>query len=287
MLNKYNLPEYVCNSLYTPYKPNPHRFGATSIIEPPLIRTLKQKYWNKLKEDVADKLWMIHGNSLDAFIKHHSRFGLCNLKFERVWGQDAEGNDVIVVIKPDYYNVIDHVLADLKDSSVWTVINGKQEYVEQLNIYDCVMHLEQPELVVDSLELHVFAKDWKANDKLRYGKDYPACQFSVLDIKRWDRDFQMDFIDTKLKDHLENPMRECTPKEKWSKPDEWAVKKKGNKTARGGKVCKSRHAADKFIDDHPDKQWEIEYRPGKDVRCEGYCNVAEFCPYVNNNTVKF
>jgi hypothetical protein len=286
MKNKYKLPEYLENSLCGAWQPNLQRFGATTLVEPPLIRTLKAKYWDKLEEEISEKLWMIHGNAIDALVKRHSRFGLTNLKFEHVWCQDKEGRDIIVVIKPDYYNVLTKILADVKDTSVWTIINGKEEYEQQVNIYDFIMFKECPQLVIHDLELHLFAKDWKKNEKLRNGgADYPEIPFKVVPQRRWSREEQFNFIDARIRDHLDNPMRECTPKEKWQAPDIYAVHVKGNKTARGGTAQpKTREEAQAWIDSKSvktGKQYEIKFRPGGCKRCEEYCPVSKYCPFFN------
>ena len=279
MENKHGLPEYLENSVYKPFKPNLYRFGITQLIEPPLIRTLRAEHWDKIEEDIADKLWMIHGNALDAMLKKYSMWGLCNIKLERVWCQDSKGNDIIIVARLDYYNVLTRTLADLKDTSVWTIINGKFDWDCQLNGYDYLMHLEVPQLEIDSLELHAFGKDWKKNEKLRTGYGYPEIPFKVIPIQRWSREKQRAFINTRLQDHLENPTRPCTPEEKWEKPNIWAVKKKGNKTAKGGKLCNSESEAKQWIANHPEKQWEIEFRAGACGRCKDYCSVNIFCPH--------
>jgi len=280
MENKHGLPEYIENSVYSAWKPNPLRLGITTLIDPPLIRTLKTEYWDKLEEDIADKLWMIHGNSLDAFIKQHSRWGLCNIKLEYEWGVDKDGNEIVVVAKPDYYNVLTRVLADLKDTSVWSVINGKVEYDQQLNSYDYLLSVLVPQLKIDKLELHAYCKDWKKNEKMRNGPNYPVIPFTVMDIPRWSREKQRQFIDDRVTDHLENPTRECTAREKWAKPEIFAAKKKANKTAKGGRLCDTRVQAQRFIDkqDKPG-QWEIEHRPATTPRCNEYCSVNMFCPY--------
>jgi hypothetical protein len=277
--NKFNLPEYVVNSVYAPFKPNPFRFGITALIEPPLIRSLKIQYWDKIEEDIADKLWMIHGNALDAMIKKSSQWGLCNIRLETVWTKDSEGRDITVVARPDYYNVLTHVLADLKDTSVWSIVNGKPDWDAQLNGYDYLMNLLVPALHIGELQIHAFSKDWKKNEKLRTGRGYPEIPFSVIPIRRWTRDKQKQFIDWRLQDHLQNPRRECTAIEKWQSKNVWAVKKRGNKTAKGGKLCASQTEADAFIAGRPDKKWDIEFRQGRCGRCTEYCAVNKYCPF--------
>lgn len=281
MKNEYELPEYICNCVRPPFKPNLYRFGITDLINPPLLRTLRAEHWNELEEDISEKLWMIHGNALDYMIKKNSQWGLCNIKLEKIWTKDKDGRDITVVARPDYYNMLTKVLADLKDTSVWTIMNGKPEWEAQLNSYDYLMCLLVPQLQIDLLEIHAFGKDWKKNEKLRTGYNYPEIPFKVVEIPRWSREKQKAFIDDRLQDHLQNPTRPCTPEEKWEKADVYAVKKKGNRTAKGGKLCKSQLEANQWITNHPEKKWDIEFRVGSCPRCEAYCAVSSFCPYWN------
>ena len=283
MKNKYGLPEYLENSVYAPFKPNPYRFGITALIEPPLIHTLRAEHWDEIEDDVADKLWMIHGNALDSLIKKNSQWGLCNIRLETVWTKDSEGRDIVVVARPDYYNVLTHVLADLKDTSVWTIMNGKSEWDAQLNGYDYLMDLLVPQLPIGDLQVHAFGKDWKKNEKLRTGYGYPEIPFKIIDIPRWSRAKQKAFIDNRLQDHLQNPTRKCTAEERWAKAAVYAVKKLGNKTAKGGKLCTSQTEADQWMAAHPEKKWEVEFRPAVSPRCSDYCSVVKWCPFYKEN----
>lgn len=279
MLNKYLLPEYLLNCVYAPFKPDPYRFGITALIDPPLIRSLKIKHWDELQEDIVDKIWLIRGLALDEYLKRHSRWGLTNIKLETIWTKDEAGNEITVVAKPDYYNILTKVLADFKDTSVWSIINDNVKWEQQLNSYNFLINLLVPQLEICQLQLHAFPKDWKVNEKLRIGADYPIIPMSIIDIPRWNGLTQHDFIDARLKDHLENPTRCCTAEERWEKPDCWAVKKKGNKTAKGGKLCKTETEAHQWVVAHSDKQWDIEFRAGKCGRCKKYCVVNKFCKF--------
>lgn len=283
MNNKYELPEYVCNSVYASFKPNLQRFGITALIDPPLIRTLRAEHWDELDEDISDKIWMIRGNALDEYLKKHSRWGLTNIKLEKVWTKDADGNVITIVAKPDYYNVLTHVLADFKDTSVWSIINDNPSWDAQLNSYDFLMDLLVPQLKIGDLQLHGFPKDWKKNEKLRIGYNYPEIPFKNISIPRWSRAEQRAFIDNRLDDHLENPRRKCTAEERWARAAVYAVKKLGNKTAKGGKLCASQAEADQWIAAHPEKKWEVEFRPPASPRCQEYCSVNQFCPFFKEN----
>jgi len=67
----------------------------------------------------------------------------------------------------------------------------------------------------------------------------------------------------------------CTDQERWKKEDTFRIIKKGRKSAV--RVLNSQDEADKYLEGQDDKNLSIEVAKGKYVRCESYCNVAEFC----------
>jgi len=73
----------------------------------------------------------------------------------------------------------------------------------------------------------------------------------------------------------------CDKGKRWHKDDKYAVVERGKKKAL--RVLGSRReaemwAAGKNININDGKH-NIEYRKGEDTKCEGYCPVADFCPY--------
>jgi len=69
----------------------------------------------------------------------------------------------------------------------------------------------------------------------------------------------------------------CTDEERWHRPDSYAVMKEGRKSAL--RVFAAEGVAQAFIENHADaKKLSIEFRQGKDIRCESYCQVRAVCP---------
>jgi hypothetical protein len=272
-------PEYLVRAVSgDKYEPRPDRMSVTRLIGPPLIRTLEMLHYDDITEQVEDKLWALDGIGFDYIMKHYSQWGLTNIKLEVPFPV----HKLTVVAKLDYYNVLEYVLADLKRTSVWSILdaikNGKTDWEKQLNIYCWLLKHVAPQLAVNELQIHAFARDWRPVEKLRDNRNYPK-KMEIITIPNWGTANQLDYIDAQLKDHELNPERECTPEEKWQKSDKWAVKGLGNKTAKGGKVCNSEAEAKAFINSKPNKPWEIEFRAGECVRCKSYCNVSQFCKY--------
>lgn len=270
-------PEYLKNAVNKDkYEPRADRMSVTRLIGPPLIRTLELLHWDDIEEEVESKLWALDGIGFDYVMKRFSRWGLTNIKLEVPFPSAK----MTVVAKLDYYGVLDFLLADLKRTSVWSVKdalkNCKHEWVRQINVYDRLLYQEVPQLKVDRLEIHAFARDWRPLENLRYN-DYPG-KVEIIQAPRWSRDEQMDYIDAQLQDHIKNSERECTPEEKWMKPDQYAVYKGKNKTA--SRVLDTEADARQWILEKGNlKDMRIEKRPGECVRCNSYCQVAPYCKY--------
>jgi len=275
------LPEYIENAVNrNEYQPRADRMSVTRLIGPPLIRTLELEPWDKIEEDAESKLWALDGIGFDHTMKQYSRWALTNIKLE------VPLKGFTVVAKLDYYNVLAHILADLKRTSIWSVKDAlkkvKHDWTNQVNVYDRLLYHVVPQLPVDKLEIHAFARDWRPIEKLRYN-DYPK-KVEIIEEPRWSREEQMDYIDAQLQDHIKNPRRECSDEEKWKKEDSYAVMKKERKSAL--RVLDSEKEAYNWMcsntkqGDYTKNIISIVKRPGSCVRCEGYCNVKEFCSFM-------
>lgn len=274
------LPEYIENAVKNDYQPRTDRMSVTRLIGPPLIRTLEIEHWDKIEENAEDKLWALDGIGFDHIMKKYSRWALTNIKLEVLL------KGFTVVAKLDYYNVLTYVLADLKRTSVWSVQdalkNCKHDWIKQVNVYDRLLYHVVPQLPVEKLRIHAFARDWRPIEKLRYN-NYPK-KVEIIEVPRWSKEEQMDYVDAQLQDHIQNPKRECTDEEKWTKPTTFAVMKVGRKSAL--KVedslpnvhtwCKNKGHI------NGEKGISIVERPGSCVRCEGYCACQPFCPYTKD-----
>ena len=72
----------------------------------------------------------------------------------------------------------------------------------------------------------------------------------------------------------------CSEEERFNKGDTYAIKKIGNKTAL--KVHKTREEAIEHLMNLNNKypgMYELEERPGEDVKCLNYCSCNKQCPY--------
>jgi hypothetical protein len=168
------------------------------------------------------------------------------------------------------------VLQDYKVTNVWSIKDGaKEEWLGQMNILAelCVRN----GYGIRRLEVVALLRNWSKREAERTA-DYPPRQVEVIDIPLWPVEQRIEFILERIRLHkaarVELP--ECSEKERWERAKSWAVMKEGNK--RATKVFNMLMTARLFTEEQRGKgRFEIQERPGEQVRCESYCSVSRFC----------
>lgn len=119
-----------------------------------------------------------------------------------------------------------------------------------------------------------------------YTKEFNFCEADFKEIEEF---IYKKFEELKKCEQLsDDEIPPCTAEERWHKGDVWAVMKEGRKTAL--KLCDSEKEAQEYIENNAlDSKHYINFREGKDSKCDEYCSVAEHCPfykkkYENNRT---
>lgn len=179
----------------------------------------------------------------------------------------------------------DGTLTDYKVSSVWSVKDGvaKPDWVAQLNVTRYCGTVARG-LRPKKLQATVFCRDWRKNERLRYGEEYPEVQVVSVPVPYWSDEQCLAYLTERVAAHQgarhaleEAPtlglLPECTPEERWAKPTTYAVCKKGNKNAT--RVYENRALADAHAGEQPGL--EVRVRPGESTRCAQYCDVLPFC----------
>jgi hypothetical protein len=169
------------------------------------------------------------------------------------------------------------VLSDYKVTGAWSVMNEKQDWHNQLNVYAWLVEKvkKQP---VKKLQIIAIVRDWAARDTVKEG--YPSSPIATIDIPLWPMEQREAYINDRIHLHsaayfeseTEGEMAECTADEMWEKPEKFAVKKEGGVRAKS--LHDSRQEAEVAL---PPKGYFIEHRPGSRTRCESYCQVSGFC----------
>ena len=103
----------------------------------------------------------------------------------------------------------------------------------------------------------------------------------VVDIPVWSEKKIKAFVEKRIelhKDAKNGRIQPCTDEEKWTKDHVWAVMKKGRKSAV--KLYKDKKELPKL-----DAEQYIQFRKGESLRCKHYCDVRDFCPQYEKETV--
>ena len=284
LTNKYNYPPAYCKAtelqIFKPSKEN--RFRVTELIGPPLIRTLLREKWDDIEIDVADMSNILIGCAVHNYFGQYEADNIITKKklLVKFDSYEVSGeSDNFYLIK----NTNAGIITDYKFTSVWSFVFGRPEWEDQLNCYAYLWRKYKYDIV--ALHIAAFLKDWSAFELQRSkNNEYPDKPFYLVNLPLWTTEQQENFIQNKLDDHIKNPMRECTPAEKWEKPTTYAIMKEGRKTAL--RVLDNETNCSKFIAEKKlGKDFDagnifIEKRQGSCVRCERYCSVKNVCPYV-------
>ena len=263
--NKHNLPPAVYNKIAKVREPHQNRFHVTDLCNAPLMRYLREKHWNELTEDASDRMWALLGSAV-----HYILEGTAPEDSFAEETLEAKIGDATIVGTPDLWH--NGVISDYKTTSVFSFLLGdKPEWSLQLNIYAWLYRKNGFD--TNKLQIHAILRDWMKSKSFQQ-PDYPLIPFQTVTVPIIQiENHIVDWIASYYRD----PMQECTPGQKWSRPTTHAVMEKGKKRAK--RVLETNEDALEWIVINGNEKMSIETRKGANIRCESYCNVSEFCPY--------
>ncbi len=313
LTNELDLPEPIVRAIKGHDYSYTHRDGArkracdfttTQLIAPYRITVLRQKYDEHLTDDASDRIFALIGNAIHSILETANDQGAAAYDLDgvliyetrylverRFYGDFAGGR---LGGRIDVYDTQTATLDDYKICSYHVMSDGiKPEWTAQASINALLMFMDAG-LKVKRARIIAIFRDWS---KMRAGfrqvpftedkwkktgkveKGYPARQVAVLDVPLWDTHRTLSYINERiaaLRDAEQNGPPVCTPEERWRKPDQWALKKRGAK--RASKLYDTEADALKATEDESGIYY-VEDRPGEDVRCLNYCPVTAYCSY--------
>ena len=284
--NKHNLPEPVYKALSKDnYSMGDAEISVTTMIDSPRINVLKKKYWDELTEDVSDKLWSVLGTAVHNMFEAEASSDYILEERLYVTHKDWKISGAIDVQKENPDGTVS--IADYKCTSVWSVIYGKEEWVDQLNCYAwLVRNAKKKE--VSELQIVAVLRDWKQREA-ENNANYPQAPIVIIDIPITEPDKQAAIVgeyldqhaDARLADMLGEPVAFCTDKQMWLRGEKWAVMKKSRK--RAIKLYDNEEEADQHCKESSEKLF-VEHRQGESTRClQDYCRVSQFCDQWRSN----
>jgi hypothetical protein len=280
--NKLNLPGPMVRALsndgYRAGDDNGQRYiSVTQLINPPRQAILKRRHEEALTEDVSDRIWSLLGQSVHAILEAAETES--SIVEERLY---MEIDGVRIGGMTDLYE--DGVLTDFKITSVWSVIfGGHDEWAAQTNLN--AMLYRNAGFEVKKVQIIAILRDWQESKALT-DRNYPQQAVKVIEQPLWTQEECVSFAKKRVElfnsvwDEPDHKLPLCTPEERWRRGDSFAVKKVGNKKAT--RVADSLEEAEKIkftLEKEGNGKFEIEARPGQDLRCLRYCVAAPFCSY--------
>ena len=275
--NKHNLPPTLVRLLTKERYEGAGDISVTTLIGPPQINVLRKKHEEDREVDVSNLIYSVMGTAIHSLLEECEDEN--DLAEERLvipiktplGTMDLSG-------KPDLLDSKGN-LRDYKVTSGWTVRHGdvKDEWEAQLNIYKWM--LEQKGHKVKRLVIEAIIRDWSPSNALRID-GFPKCAHQSCYIRSWPKEKVENYIMNRMMSHLqalEGVPIGCTDEERWAKPSKHAVMKPGRRSAiklfEEYQVVEAHSMAMDLGKGH-----YVEFRPGENIRCDKYCDVANFCP---------
>jgi hypothetical protein len=276
LTNKYGLPDTIMNVLARPtYTKGKSNLSATELLNSPRIVQLKRKHWDDLEEDAASMVWSLFGTALHNVLEHGKDDH--HVVEERVFAE-VDGITISGAIDLQEIEEDGIILSDYKTTSVWAVMNEKQDWHNQLNLYAFLVEYAKKQ-TVKKLQIVAIIRDWTSREA-KVKESYPQAPIVVIDIPLWDYEQRVEYVRSRIALHkkaffeteIGGDIAPCTDDEMWAKPEAFAVKKEGGVRAKS--VHKTREEAEAAL---PAKGYFIEHRPGDRTRCSSFCQVSPYC----------
>ena len=271
LTNNHDLPEAIVAAIMNDsYTKGDADISVTELLTPPQLRQLKLKHYEELTEDVSDRIWSLLGQSVHTIIER-AGLNLTNVLSEVTVNSEYGGWK----LKGQIDNVVlsDSHLFDFKVTSAWKVKGGivPPEWEQQTNIYRRLLAKEKG-LSISRMSVIAVLRDWSRNEAGR-SPDYPQAQVKMLDVRLWSEEEADAFINERVAMHQAEVPALCTEADRWTKPEKWAVMKRGN--VRAVKLFDDVIEAQLLA--HTASNLYLEHRPGEAVRCQSWCPVSQFC----------
>lgn len=272
LTNNFNLPKSIVNAVANDPYDNKGTLSVTTLLKPPYMVALEQKHRDDITEDVSDRIYSLLGQSVHHILE---RAGSDEDLVEERFFHTVNGHKVSGQLDLLEAN---GTLNDFKVTSVWAIMaameEGKSEWEAQLNMLAWLARLHGHE--VSKLRIVAIARDWSPS-KAQITAGYPR-RVEAIEFPLWSDEEQEAYIQQRVDLHTADRKAACSESDRWAKPTRYAIMEKGKKRAK--RVLDSVSEAQEYMTEHQldPNTHSIETRHGENVRCQGYCSVAPFCP---------
>jgi hypothetical protein len=270
LTNKLNLPlplvHAIANDHYEGGKVSD--YSTTGLLKPPRLAALQKRHGESLIEDASDRVWSLFGQVVHTIIERAATDELVEKRlFMEVAGKTVSG-------QIDLYQ--GDTLWDWKTTSIYSGKDGpKLEWIQQGNINRLLC--AENGIEVKKIQYVALYRDWSQMAAARK-TEYPAKQIEIFNLEVWPLQETREFVEERIAAHeaAKVELPNCSEEERWAKPEQWAVMKKGQK--RAVKLHDTEEQAEAHIEMlGEDVKASTEHRPGEQTRCLFYCPVSAFC----------
>ena len=275
LTNDFHAPDVFLKAIRGhPYSMGDAHFSVTGLIGPPQVGRLRKQHRNQIVSDVRDEVWKLLGSGVHAVLEGHGD-GLTEQRFF------AECDGIKIS------GAVDHIkngqVSDYKVTSVWSTLRGvNPNWEAQLNMYAWLMR--QNDMEAKSLQIVVICRDWM---KSRADQDnYPSSPIVPISIPMWSNEEQQDFITERIRVHTAENTIECTAEERWARGAYKVVSVDDPRTTAGKRYDTIKDAA-AYINKRKTGHFKVvDADDVKYVRCESWCEVADFLWQGEQNDAK-
>ena len=277
--NRHNIPPMLAEALIASseeYSSGGADISVTAMIGSPIISELRRRHGDGIVIDVVDLTYQALGTGVHRWVdeKQRSNVVMSETRLNAVVNEWNVSGQLDAVDS-------DGILSDLKTTSAYAFILGpKPDWHAQLNCYSWLLQnngFDSP----TGLRIVAILRDWSPGKAK--SREFPAIPIQVVDVPQWPLEVTQAFISARVATHQfcrelsDDSLPICTPFERWQRPAEYAVKKKGN--IRASRVLQTEDAAYDWIAQHSGGNLMVEKRESEPRRCLDYCDVAAFCPF--------
>ncbi len=278
LTNKHNVPTPLLTLASREYySKGASAYSVTELLSPPRVRRLQERHKHEMEQDVSDLMWSMLGSALHVVMERGQTPGF--VSEERLF-LEVDGVTISGAIDLQEETPFGITITDYKFTSAWAVMQTKEEWVQQLNIYRYLVEKVKGKRVV-ALKICAFVRDFSRHDMGKAG--YPQAPIHMVDLDVWPMEKTEAYIRERLDAHrnskmdsdLGDDLAHCSSEERWESETTYAVKKDGRKTAI--RVVKDEEEAKRLAEKEKENGY-VETRPGEPRRCTGdYCGVARWC----------
>jgi len=284
--NEANIPDVIVKAIEgDPYSRGESDISVTELIAPPRIISLRRKHKDQISVEAIDLVWSLYGRVMHNILEQAGESVQDVITEERLFteqnGWTVSGSFDALAMSSKGKDA--YAITDYKFVTAWRFVDGMpEEMIQQLNLYAELLRRHGYE--VRELFLVALYRDWSKN-RAKGNSSYPQKAVEVHEVPLWDQKRTTAFMEKRIGMHkqAQESLPKCTRKERWTNPPQpqWALMKDGRKSA-----IKLYNDADEAERAKTSNDNYVVFRAGTDVRCENYCDVAQFCSQYQNTKEK-